>query len=172
MEKPSGARTHSSRLAIAFSDEADDMVRCVPLLAFLLLATSCSTDERRKNQGAVCVLSDEGQQWDQPQVFSAGAPLRLKYILDDCLSSSCDTDREASCDVVLEGDLIRVETRAKWTAQTGIAACTSDCGLLTASCTTPPLPEGTYTVRSGDQETVVTVPSQSERAPCTRQPPW
>ena len=103
------------------------------------------------------------------QVFEVDAPVTLQYFVADCLSSSCDRDRSASCDAVLEGDVLRVETQAAWTVEQG-EPCTDDCRRLTASCSTPPLPDGTYTLRSGDQEVAFSVPSRVELAPCTEAP--
>lgn len=151
------------------------MTRYLPLrLAPLLLAAACTTgatQEFRENQGAVCALSSQGRAWTEAQSFEEGAALQLQYFVDQCLSSSCDTERSATCTAVVEGNVIQVETRAQWQGppSTG-AACTTDCGLLTASCATPPLAAGEYTIRSGDHEVAITVPSEVNRASCTLEP--
>lgn len=141
------------------------------LLLVGLMACSSLRPELRENQGAVCALSAEGENWQGAQTFEVDAPVSVLYVLDECLSSSCDRDRSASCTVAREGEVIQVDTRAAWTADRS-GPCTDDCGRLTASCTTPPLPAGTYTLRSGEQEVAFTVPSQVDRAPCTVDPSW
>ncbi|HKU39978.1 MAG TPA: hypothetical protein VJR89_17580 [Polyangiales bacterium] len=95
-------------------------------------------------------------------VFSkleAGHALNVEVALDECLSSSCDHARTASCRVVLHGDQLVVESRLEWTSHGG--ECTTDCGHLVARCASPPLAAGRYSVRFG--KTVpfaITVPGE------------
>ena len=150
------------------------MTRSLLAALGLLLLSACPSPvmrETRENEGAVCVLSQEQDQtWQTPQDFASGHEVFVRYYVDVCLSSSCDTDREATCTVALEGTVIHVESRAQWSSQSGPGGCTTDCGLLTATCRTPPLPAGTYTVRHGGEEVALTIPSQTDQAPCTSEP--
>jgi hypothetical protein len=54
-----------------------------------------------------------------------------------CLSSSCDTLTEATCEATLDGTTIRVTGRAVIESQGDM--CTADCGIISATCD---LPEG------------------------------
>ena len=52
-----------------------------------------------------------------------------------CLSSSCDTLTEASCEATLDGTTIRVTGHAEITSQGN--ECTADCGTISATCDLP-----------------------------------
>lgn len=143
--------------------------------AVIAAFAGCSTRQSLENEGALCAMSQVrddtivATSWQEPQTFAADAPVYLRYFSTHCLSSSCDTDRESGCTVQLEGNVLRVESHLEWTRGPG-PACTDDCGIMTAVCQSPPLPAGTYTVRHGAQEMVLTVPSESAQAPCTARP--
>lgn len=139
-------------------------------LSMLALA-ACSSEVRRENQGAVCVVSSEASEWTDEQDFVAGSPLHFRYFVDECLSSTCNVDRVSSCSVSVEGAVIHVETQARWSVtQWAAETCTDDCQRLTAKCETSALPDGTYTIRSGAHEVAFTIPSRVGQAPCTEAP--
>lgn len=140
---------------------------------FLVSAAGCSTREVVLNDGAVCAVSQAAaDNWRDQQAFSAGNPVHLRYFAGTCLSSSCDTDREASCSVRLEGSVLVVESRMGWSSKQGMVACTDDCQRMSVTCESPPLAAGTYTIRHGDHEVPLTIPSEPAQAPCTTDPMW
>jgi hypothetical protein len=73
-----------------------------------------------------------------------------------CLSGTCSHDAKATCAATLEGNVIQVTSAASYREEG--AVCTDDCGALVASCSTPPLPAGTYRVRHGAETIVLPVP--------------
>lgn len=78
---------------------------------------------------------------------------------EQCLSSSCDELLESSCTTTLEGTTLTIEAAATIRSKGG--TCTADCGLVTASCETPPLAAGTYTVVYGGGSMELTVPGDT-----------
>jgi hypothetical protein len=48
--------------------------------------------------------------------------------------------------------------------------CTEDCRRMSAQCQTPLLPAGTYTVRHGNDELVISVPSSLTKIQCIGAP--
>jgi len=52
-----------------------------------------------------------------------------------CLSSSCDTLTDASCDLSLVGDVLTVESYGR--IESSGTVCTDDCGFAVASCDLP-----------------------------------
>jgi hypothetical protein len=61
------------------------------------------------------------------------------------------------------GNVIEVKSTGSFREQ-GLT-CGSDCGILSAQCSTPPLPAGTYEVRHGTDRLTITIPSTVPR-PC------
>lgn len=136
----------------------------LPALASLplLLATGCRGEHvELRDEGTLCLgSSDEPPRWhstDAPvEAVREGGVLHV-HVLEACLSSSCDIDRRAECEVRQEGAVLTVRSRLRWT--TGASrGCTDDCGVLAAHCESPPLAAGTYTVRHGTSERTVEVP--------------
>ena len=74
-----------------------------------------------------------------------------------CLSSSCDEVVEANCTATLEGTTLTVRSDIT-VSRSKKNQCTLDCGSASATCETPPLPEGQYTVVYGDATAELTVP--------------
>ena len=115
-------------------------------------STTVVTDE-----GVLCFHATEGA-----DAFEAGAPITVGVELEDCLSSSCDVDREGFCEVEVGAGEIVVHAEFSW-ANTGDSMCTSDCGTIVAECTSAPLPSGDYEVRFGSVTyTTFAVPDDGE----------
>jgi hypothetical protein len=140
----------------------------------LTMLVACSVRHELENQGAVCLTADTPVDWSwryTPQILAEGAPVGVFYLVQTCLSRSCDIDRSASCTATVEGDRIIVESRAGYTRKSG-NVCTDDCGFLHAACETPPLTAGTYQVDHGDDTITLSIPSEHPEAPCTEEPFW
>lgn len=99
-----------------------------------------------------------------PQSFAAGAPLVLRVAGASCVSSSCTTDVVASCRATLEGQTVRVEADFSWTEATG--TCTDDCRSIVATCATPALSAGPYTIVLGARSATVTVGDLGPQTAC------
>jgi hypothetical protein len=113
-------------------------------LALMMVCGGC--DESTTvvvDEGVLCFHATDGA-----NAFEAGAPVTVGVELDECLSSSCDVDREAFCEVEVGAGEIVVHAEFGWT-DTGDSTCTTDCGSLVAECTSAPLPAGDYEVRFG-----------------------
>jgi len=83
-----------------------------------------------------------------------------------CVSSSCSRNAKHTCKVVLSGNELRVTSQAHYEVHVG-GPCTEDCWPVAASCRTPKLKAGTYTVHHGDKSFSVTVPGSLAQA-CTQ----
>ncbi|MDB4972371.1 MAG: hypothetical protein JWN48_712 [Myxococcaceae bacterium] len=143
-------------------------------LAWSMVACDSDVAHRQHDDGQVCLSNaalPAGARGLGPQVFAAGAPAFVSVVADTCLSSSCDHDRQATCTATLQGSELVVTSAFEWTSKGGDHACTADCGSLTASCQTPPLPAGHYTVRQGDVSTTFDVPG-TLAAPCIGHAPF
>jgi len=117
------------------------------------------------DEGALCLLSDANHTRAhfvpdmEAQQVRADQPLVIQVAGTECLSASCDVDRKASCEARLEGATIVVSSRLEWKSG-DMSVCTSDCGSLAATCATPPLPAGTYTVQFGSMpDRSIVIPS-------------
>jgi hypothetical protein len=118
-----------------------------------------------ESSGKVCMSSESnGRTWVTylgsqmpPEQLVVDQPLTFTVAFEPCLSSSCDTNRMAECDVAVEGDTIVVSSTGSFDRMRG--SCTKDCGSLTATCSSPPLPEGRYTVVYGLGEMLIELPS-------------
>lgn len=124
-------------------------MRQLPLPSTLALALTClalsSCVKIEQNEvtelASVCVSSGNG---------SDGVTTQLTFNVefDTCLSSSCDTLVESSCEASVADGVIEVSGVATIDAQVS-GACTLDCGIVEAQCQLE-VDNGTYTVRSGD----------------------
>jgi hypothetical protein len=73
----------------------------------------------------------------------------ITFTFDTCLSSSCDTLDSATCTATISGEVVTVTGEAVVTSVGD--ECTADCGIVTAECTMPALPDtGNITVTVGD----------------------
>jgi hypothetical protein len=132
------------------------------------------TDHAFKDEGKIC-LFPEGTRPDQaflpPSMsvsYGADRGLVITVNAPECLSGSCDSNRQAACSAVVTGQTIVVTSTASFHREG--KTCTLDCGSLTATCTTPPLPAGTYLIQHGTRSLPLTVPS-STVPPCAGQGP-
>jgi hypothetical protein len=116
------------------------------------------------DQGRACLLGHEPA-GTQRTTFVADQPVSIDVGSFACISGSCTKDRIASCEATVTGSSIEISTRASWRF-TGDTACTDDCASPSASCTTPPLPAGTYTVSLGTHTTTLEIPSMPAMFPC------
>lgn len=71
----------------------------------------------------------------------------ITFTFDTCLSSSCDTVESASCTATLSGETVTVTGEVVVLREGD--ECTADCGIVTAECAMPALPD------TGEIEVVV-----------------
>ena len=120
-----------------------------------------------ENVGRVCLHGDPLR--SGPQTFAADTPVNLVYnSSEECLSSSCTTDRSASCTAASQSGVVEVASVVTWrdiSAQQG-NACTQDCLTLGAQGATAALPAGTYELRFGAGRLALAIPSQHPDPPC------
>ena len=95
------------------------------MYALLLLLTACA------DPIVTTIIEDEGT------VCLDGEAVVIQF--PGCLSSSCDTLVSATCTADLQGSTLVVTGRAVIDSQG--EECTADCGLISATCTTPTLPD-------------------------------
>lgn len=119
-----------------------------------------------ENTGRICLLA--APQSSGPQMFAAGAPVHVAYANEgECLSSSCTSERAASCTATSDSGAVEITSTATWRDTSAQQqACTDDCLQLGAVCTTSPMPAGTYEIRFGAGRLSLTVPSQHPAPPC------
>src|SRR5690606_40692722 len=124
-------------------------------LGLALLGLACAQPQSF-TEGAICL--------DAVAVadFADGDELQLEIILDDCMA--CPKDFRAGCQVSREGDEITVHAHGEYSPRRG--PCDS-CIALKTACNIGGLPQGTYTIRSGDNTRGLTLPAP---APVTRDP--
>lgn len=99
-----------------------------------------------------------------PQSFAAGAPILLHVAGASCVSSSCTAEVVASCRATVEGQTVRVEADFSWTETSG--ACTDDCRSIVATCATPALSAGLYTLVLGTRSATLTVGDPGPQTAC------
>lgn len=117
---------------------------------------------------ALGACTDEVEHVDTGRACVRGAPEQAHEVSVDfglCLSSSCDEVVESSCTATLDGDTIVVEASAT-VRSSSRGPCTLDCRPAVASCQTPPLAEGTYTIVYGEDQVPLTVPL-GDQSTCT-----
>ena len=105
----------------------------------------CGQEETtvHEDEGGVCLSQTESE-------------LRAIVPLPDCLSASCDIQRQSECSLSLEAEGIRVHSRFSYLRKSG--SCTLDCGIIAARCTMPLPPTGTYPVLLGDRGGEIILP--------------
>jgi hypothetical protein len=128
----------------------------------MLAAAGCGgKDVHVLNQGQLCVgrSIEFGAPDTTPREFAIGATVPVSVLFPPgCLSSTCMTNPMASCALAQSGRTFAVTGMASY-HETGDDACSADCRLLTATCTTPPLSEGTHTFRYAGGSVDLVVPS-------------
>lgn len=133
-------------------------------LAVLSLA-GCEPDERRGDgEGRVCAaLGIEAghigafPEFLEPEPIFADDPVTLQVLW--YLGYARTEDTHAGCEVELDGSTIHLRSSASWNWDHEAYDGTYE---LVATCTTPPLPAGSYTIVHGEQRFPLTVPS----SPC------
>lgn len=103
----------------------------------------------------MCFSTEQG---DSAQALEAGDRLTL-YATG---YGGCHMrDLEVSCEATVDGDLIDITTETSWVRTEWFAVGCEEILLLTeATCETPPLDAGTYTVRYVDSESTLNVPGE------------
>ncbi len=110
--------------------------------------------------GALCPSpADHTGPYDATMVFAAGESITFSVAYEQCLSSSCDINRQMSCEVVTDGTQIVVHSQGRFTERGGYVSCTEDCGMLAAECTSEPLAAGDYVIVHGEDRIALTIPS-------------
>lgn len=98
---------------------------------------------------------------------TADQPHEIKVDFGLCLSSSCDQLVEASCTVEQSGVDLKVTGKATIRSEGGPnTVCTTDCGMVSATCSGPTLAAGTYALSYAGKSIEFTVPVAGEPA-CT-----
>lgn len=117
-----------------------------------------------ENEGRICVnahpmMGETGE-------LGAGEKALIRVHMHECLSSSCDRLLHVECAVeLIDGVLVLESSGAVEDLRGPRTGCTDDCGFMVAQCETPPLAEGEYTLRHGDREITLSVPSTDIACP-------
>lgn len=131
-------------------------------LSLLAVTPACGGTQRVEilDEGSICVTpSAFAGPSDATMMYEADDTIAVTVLMDGCLSSSCDTARDASCEIVLDGTTLSVTSFFAYDTPTGNVACTSDCGFLHADCESAPLPAGDYVLEYAGASQPLTVPS-------------
>lgn len=139
----------------------------LPITLAIGLLSACAEDAEPtlktfENEGDVCLNRFS---FDDQSAIEAEAPIEVIVELPGCLSSSCSTDAQASCEVALDAatNTITLTSQGSYLDTSVVdGTCTADCGLLHAECEIPALPEGQYTLTHGQTTYTFEVPSQPE----------
>jgi hypothetical protein len=124
----------------------DEKRACWLVAAWTAALMGCAEEEEtvvHEDEGGVCLSQTDSE-------------LRAVIPLQQCLSTSCDTDRQWECSLSLEEEGIRIHSRFSYLRSSG--PCTADCGTIAARCTMPLPPTGAYTVLLGDQGGEIMLP--------------
>jgi hypothetical protein len=115
----------------------------------LLAIVGCSGTERSvlTDVGSVCLSS----------TASGGLSVRVEF--PGCLSSSCDREISARCDVSRSGSELRIESESVVESKTGTRDCTDDCRIVVTTCVLEPVEAGEYRVVHGRDEGSVRLPA-------------
>ncbi len=113
------------------------------LVAAALVAGGCSSDlmttrTTLTNVGSACIQ---------------GGEVRVDF--GRCLSSSCDTLRDATCSVTLVGAVLQVTASAVVESDTGPGGCTADCGFARTTCKLPASSGAATSLRYAGNETAL-----------------
>ncbi|TXD36117.1 hypothetical protein FRC98_13420 [Lujinxingia vulgaris] len=137
----------------------------LPLTLAISLLAACGDDPEPtlvtfEDEGDVC-LNRSSFQDDAP--LEADAPIDVRVELPVCLSSSCSSQPQASCELAVDTatNTITLTSEGSYLDTSAIdGSCTADCGLLHAECEIPALPEGQYTLTHGQTTYTFDVPSE------------
>ncbi len=125
--------------------------------ALALLCAGCDEEfstSALTNEGTACLVAPAAD--PPPGEVAADEMAHVHVVMDGC-ASGCTVVDEASCTATLDGSVLRVESQARLRIRQG-DQCSFECVAVEATCPTPPLPAGTYTVQHGDATRAVTVP--------------
>lgn len=123
------------------------------IVSCLVTLSACSEQVVLIDEGDLCFLSENG---DQP--IEADSKLRVQVAVPECLSQSCDVDREAECTAELVDDTITIKSELRYRFN-GKNACTLDCGRLYAECFIENIPAGTYSIVHGESNYELEIPN-------------
>lgn len=98
------------------------------------------------------------------QTFTADSTVVFGAYGPGCLNKECDARPNLQCWLELEGDTIHVHTKYFSFHKDG-SSCTKDCLEVDASCETPVLKAGKYTIKHGDKTYGLQIPSVVKK-PC------
>lgn len=99
----------------------------------------------------------------EPQTYAVLESLELHVVAAGC-EAACVDDLVQSCEVSVEGQVLRVQANFSWAERSG--ECVLICAPIKAVCTTPPLAAGQYTVALGTRTTTLTVGGPAQAAAC------
>ena len=123
----------------------------------------------------LCVFSDVDQREaaqfvDQvkAQKLAANHSVVFGAFAPHCINEACDDLATLQCSVRREGQKLTVTARY-WAYHKEGSSCTDQCREVTASCETPELEPGTYSVSYGAETYALQIPSRL-RAPCLNLP--
>lgn len=103
----------------------------------------------RHNQGGLCVGTDTpAKQRRGQQTLTANAPLIIAVDLG-CRPCNATIER-MGCSAELHDSQIEVDSWLEVTNLAGPSLCSAVCDPISATCESPPLPAGTYTLVHGD----------------------
>jgi hypothetical protein len=136
------------------------LLALVAPLAAVSLLSACTDTVALDDAGTACLSAEDAWWTPEPQTFEADTPITVTVVLAECLSSSCSSEREGTCDVAVTGDHIVISGHGSYVDESGPGrSCTDDCINIEATCEVPALDEGTYTVAYGDDEISLEIPS-------------
>ena len=128
------------------------------------------------NQGEICVFPAgevngiPGAIDNTPRMYAAGELVNVAVQFPACLSSSCSSDRMASCTVSGTSGALQVTSSGSYLdASNTSRICTADCGFLIARCQTSALAAGTTTFQHGATTLTLTLPFMGA-PPCAGAP--
>jgi hypothetical protein len=129
-------------------------------LLALLSGAGCAwawEDRELDDEGQICLNAASASAVEKVDL-AVGVPLSVQVNAPACLSSACSRNAQVSCAVELRGRELLLSSRFRWEEATK-GSCTDDCNSLSASCETPPLAAGVYTLKHGAVAYTLTLPS-------------
>lgn len=138
------------------------MTRSVSLaiIAAISLLNGCKAKDDRiiqRDLGVLCVGAERSDASAGELRADQAVPIIVRT--SGCLDATT-RDRSAKCSVKRDGDKLVVTSEMAWHADEDIGKTRGECKYLEASCATPGLPAGTYTVQLGETKTQIDVPSK------------
>lgn len=126
----------------------------------LVAAVGCGGPRGSVDTAVVCV----GAEVDGTSVGAVEVTDGQTLLLNVSAGLGCHTeDAEVRCDVDLQGSTLVVTTETTWVETEPLAmSCEAILRTTQASCETPPLPAGTYTIAYADDELAFEVPGEVE----------